>query len=148
MGSNENAEGWIHGLDSALRHQGLKPSRACGVCGCKSYTGQAGIYWWVSKVLRRRNKIISKVKSKYWRTTQKFGIQFPKTVQESLSIYKEVGNDYWEKALNKDMSKVKVAWQHVNEVTPDQAIAVLVKDVTGHQDIKFLIIFDIRTEFQ
>ena len=30
--------------------------------------------WWVSKVLRRHNIIISKVKSKYWRMTHKFRI--------------------------------------------------------------------------
>ena len=51
--------------------------------------------WWVSKVLRRRNIIISKVKYKYWRTTHKFGVQLHKTVEEALSIDKEAGNDYW-----------------------------------------------------
>ena len=30
--------------------------------------------WWVSKVLRRRNCIISKVKYKYWRMTRDFGV--------------------------------------------------------------------------
>ena len=47
--------------------------------------------WWLRHVLRRRNIIISKVKAKYWRKTHKFGIRFPKSVNEALSIYKENG---------------------------------------------------------
>ena len=54
--------------------------------------------WYVSKVLRRSNRIISKLKSKYWRKTHKFGIRFPKTVKEALWTDKENGNNYWEKA--------------------------------------------------
>jgi hypothetical protein len=34
--------------------------------------------WWVPQTLRRRrNRIISKVKSRYWRTTHEFGIKLP-----------------------------------------------------------------------
>jgi hypothetical protein len=30
--------------------------------------------WWVHDVLKKRNRIIAKVKSKYWQQTHKFGI--------------------------------------------------------------------------
>ena len=30
--------------------------------------------WWVKEILRHRDRIISKVKSKYWRTSHRFGI--------------------------------------------------------------------------
>ena len=39
-----------------------------------------------------------------------------------MRIDKEAGNDYWEKVINKEMSKVKVAWKRVDGVTPDKAI--------------------------
>ena len=39
--------------------------------------------WWVATVLRRRNRIISKLKSRYWKTTHKFGIRVPKSVDEA-----------------------------------------------------------------
>ena len=48
--------------------------------------------WWVRDVLRRRSRIIAKVKAKYWRTTHKFGIRVPKSVNEALAIDKENGN--------------------------------------------------------
>jgi hypothetical protein len=34
--------------------------------------------WWVNDALRTRNRIISKVKSRYWKITHKFGIELIK----------------------------------------------------------------------
>ena len=42
--------------------------------------------WWIATVLRRRNRIISKLKSRYWKTTHKFGIRVPKSVDEAYKI--------------------------------------------------------------
>ena len=50
--------------------------------------------WWLSHTVRKRNRIISKVKSRYWKTTHKFGIRFPKTTDEALQIYKITGTDF------------------------------------------------------
>ena len=40
--------------------------------------------WWVTHMIRKRNRIISKVKSRYWQTMHKFGIRLPKTTEEAL----------------------------------------------------------------
>ena len=82
--------------------------------------------WWVSKVPRRQNIIISKAKSKYCSTTNKSRIRFTKAAEEALNIDKEAGNCNWNNALNNYMSTVKVAWQQVDGVTPNQAISELV----------------------
>ena len=37
--------------------------------------------WWVPHTLRKRNQIISKVKSRYWWMTHKFGIRHPHSVK-------------------------------------------------------------------
>ena len=39
--------------------------------------------WWVPHTLQKRNRIIAKIKSKYWVCTHKFGIKIPKTVEEA-----------------------------------------------------------------
>ena len=62
--------------------------------------------WWVKTVLRRRNRIISKVKKKYWRTTHKYGVRVPKSVQEALQLDEINGNTLWRDAINKEMSKI------------------------------------------
>ena len=47
--------------------------------------------WWTHHVLRQRNQMINNAikkggKSKYWRTTHKFGIEFPHLAKEALAI--------------------------------------------------------------
>jgi len=49
--------------------------------------------WWVPFVLKKKDRIISKVKSKYWRTTHKFGIELP-PVEEAHAIDAKNGTLY------------------------------------------------------
>ena len=70
--------------------------------------------WWVRDMLRVRNIITAKLKAKYWRTTHKFGIQVPKSIDKSLAIDKENGNTIWYTAIQKEMKNVRVdfeAWE-------------------------------------
>jgi hypothetical protein len=39
--------------------------------------------WWVQMVLRRRDRIINKVVSRYRKKTQKYGVELPKSVGNS-----------------------------------------------------------------
>ena len=47
--------------------------------------------WWVSGVLKKRDRMISKINTKYWQRTHKYGIRIPKTVQEALLLDKQNG---------------------------------------------------------
>jgi hypothetical protein len=67
--------------------------------------------WWVSTVLRKRNRIIAKLKSRYWSTSHKFGGRLPKSVREALAIDEETGTTFWRDAIQKEMEKVKVAFE-------------------------------------
>ncbi len=60
---------------------------------------EAAFAWWVQDILKKRDRIIAKVKSKYWQRTHKFGIKIPKTVQEALQFDKENGNHLWWEAI-------------------------------------------------
>ena len=51
--------------------------------------------WWAPYVLKKRNRIIGKAKSKYWLRTHKFGIKIPKTVEQARKFDKENGNTLW-----------------------------------------------------
>ena len=66
--------------------------------------------WWIPRVIRKKSRIISKVKSKYWRTSHKFGIRIPKTVDEALTIDRDNNNTYWYQAIQKEMKNVRVAF--------------------------------------
>ena len=43
--------------------------------------------WWVPYTLKKSNRIISKVKTKYWRTNHKYGLRLTKCVTEEMQIY-------------------------------------------------------------
>ena len=42
--------------------------------------------WWVHDALRHKKRIISKAKSCYWKTTHKYGIQLPHSVEKALEL--------------------------------------------------------------
>ena len=50
--------------------------------------------WWVKETLRHIDRITSKVKYKYWRTSHRFGIQVPKTVKEAYDIDRQSGTEF------------------------------------------------------
>ena len=47
---------------------------------------------WVPDTLRRRDRIISKVKARYWKRAYKFSIRMPKNVDEAYQLDEENGN--------------------------------------------------------
>jgi hypothetical protein len=90
---------------------------------------------------------MSKMKSKYWRTTHKFGIRLPHSVEEALRIDEETGTDFWRKAINKEMSKVKVAWKTHKGNTPDQVRRGQVPELRSFQEIGCHMVFDVKMDF-
>jgi hypothetical protein len=42
--------------------------------------------WWVPHVIKKRDRIVAKVKSKYWQKTHKYGIEIPKSIAEAKRL--------------------------------------------------------------
>ena len=70
--------------------------------------------WWEKQVLRRQDKIISKVNhrgaKKYVRKTMNFGIECPTTLQEAMSLDNKNGNNLWSDVISKEIHYVRVAF--------------------------------------
>ena len=92
--------------------------------------------WWASSVLKKRNRIIAKTKSKYWLRTHKFGIEIPKSVTQARQIDAKCGNTLWWDAICKEMKNVRPAFE-VFEGGTDQLPG-------GYQEIKCHMIFDVK----
>ena len=101
--------------------------------------------WWVPHVLRRRDRIVSKIKSKYWRTTHKFGIWLPKIAAEALQIDKETGTDFWWKAIKKELRKVKIAWEVRDDLDLNEVCKG--KQLVGFTEIACHMVFDVKMDF-
>jgi Reverse transcriptase (RNA-dependent DNA polymerase) len=92
--------------------------------------------WWVPYTLRKRNRIIAKIKSKYWIRTHKFGIKIPKTIAEAKQFDAENGNTLWWDSIIKEMRNVRPAFENWEGTKDDIPI--------GYQEITCHIIFDIK----
>jgi len=107
--------GWNDGSTSWLPLKDVKASNPVEVAEyavANKLQDEPAFAWWVSHVLRKRDRIISKVKAKYWSKTHKFGIRMPKSVKEALQIDQDTGTDFWRKAIDKEMKNVMVAFKY------------------------------------
>ena len=103
--------------------------------------------WWVLKVLHHCYCIISKVKSCYWCTTHKFGIKLPHSIEKAIQINEVTGTDFWQRAINREMAKVKVAWKVHEGHTPEQVHNGEVPELQSFQEIGCHCIFDVKMDF-
>ena len=100
--------------------------------------------WWVTETLRHRDRIISKVKSNYWYTSHKFVIRVPKTEKEAYEIDRQSGTDFWTKAIAKEMTNIRIVFEKLDSVTPDEMRKGKIKPVYEHVNVH--MIFDIKMD--
>ncbi len=93
--------------------------------------------WWVPSTLKRRERIVKAMKSRYVKRTHKYGIRLPKTTEEACQIDKETNTDYWHQAILKEMKNNMVAFKFLEE---GETIPV------GSKLIPFHMIFDIKLD--
>ena len=80
------------------------------------------------RTLKKRNRKISKVKSKYWLKTHKFGIKIPNNMKQTIEFDRENGKTLWWYAVCHEMKNVRPAfdpWENPEGNIP-----------SGYQDIK------------
>ena len=93
--------------------------------------------WWVPYTLKKRDRIISAVNTRYHKRTHKFGIEMPKNMDDCKRIDTANGNTLWQDAVAAEISAVRVAFniRHGDEKNPP-----------GYQYIRCHMIFDVKME--
>jgi hypothetical protein len=130
---------WKDGSSSWVKLKDLKalfPVQPAEYAVGNKISEEPAFAWWVPHTIRKRDRIISKVKSKYWKRTHKFGIRLPKTVDEALRFDMEDGTEIWQKAVKKEMKNARVAF----EFNDNNTIPV------GHSEIRLHWVFDIKMD--
>ena len=64
-----------------------------------------------------------------------------------MEIDQITNTDFWKKAINKEMAKVKIAWATHDAHTPQQVREGKVAEFIGFQEIGCHIVFDIKMDF-
>ena len=95
--------------------------------------------WWVPYTLRKRDMIIAAVNARVTKSTHKYGVRVPQSVEEAFRLDKANGNTLWRDALAKEMDNVMVAFD-ILENGEDLPVGYTL--ASGH------IIFEIKMDFR
>ena len=61
--------------------------------------------------MRKRNRIVSSVNSRILKSTHKYGIEVPTSVDHAKRIDTSNGNRFWQDAIDKEIKNVAVAFE-------------------------------------
>ena len=139
----EGSTDWIPLKDLKATH----PVEVAEYARANKISEEPAFAWWVGDVLKKRNHIISKVASRYWKTSHKFGIEIPKSVKHALDIDKRNGNRFWEMAIKKEMDKIRAmgTFERWDKGSADDLKKGKVK-LPGFQRITCHMIFDVKMD--
>jgi hypothetical protein len=96
---------------------------------------EPALAWWVPHVKRKKERLIEKVKTKYWQRTHKYGIRIPKDMREAKEIDEQNGDTQWQDATSNEMMQIMTALvEHEGNV----------EDLIGYQGITGHLILDLK----
>jgi hypothetical protein len=107
------------------------------VCA-KRIDKEPAFIWWVPYTLCKRDRIIASVKSRIRKTEIKYGVELPTSVAHAYELDKKNGNDFWSKAIEKEMSNVGIAFEILED---GQKAPIGWSKASGH------IVFDVKMDF-
>jgi hypothetical protein len=109
---------WKDGLTSWVPLVDMKESYPLEVADyvtANNIANEPAFRWWVPFVLKKRERILRKVKTKYWSTSHKYGLELPKSVSHALEIDKRTGTNFWRIAIEKEIRNVFPAFDFLND---------------------------------
>ena len=131
---------WKDGSTSWLPLKELKetnPVEVAQYAKSNQIIEEPAFIWWAPFVLKKLIRMIKMSKSKHVRKNYKFGIQIPTSIQEAQALDRENGNDFWYKAIMKEMENVRIAFE-VHEGN---------KPPPGYNHVQLMMIFDVKMDF-
>ena len=134
MRYKDGSEHWVP-LKSMKEHFPVQTSEFAK--SCRIHDEPAFAYW-VPFTLRKRDGIISAVKSRVTKSTHKYGIEVPTSIEHAIEIDKRNGNRFWQEAIELEMKNVAVAFEILEDGSP---IPVGWSKSSGH------LFFDVKMDF-
>ncbi len=130
----DGSTSWIPLKDMKEAH----PVETAEFAKARGIDDEPAFSWWVPYTLRKRDVILSSVKARVRKLTHKYGIELPTSVKQSYELDKKNGNDFWSKAIDKEMLNAGIAF----EVLEDGKLPPPGwRQVTGH------MVFDVKMDF-
>ena len=129
----DGSESWIPLKDMKESH----PIETAIYATARGIENEPAFNWWVPYTLRKRDVIIANVRARVRKTTHKYGVELPTSIEHALELDRRNGNDFWRKALEKEMRNVGVAFEILKGETAPPGW----RKVTGH------LVWDCKMDF-
>ena len=131
---SDGSETWVPLKDMKESH----PVEVADFAKARGIADEPAFSWWVPYMLRKRDVIISKVKSRIRKTTHKYGIEMATSVDHAYEIDKGNGNTLWRDAIKKEMTNVGIAFEVLED---GEHAPVAWRKLSGH------LVFDVKMDF-
>ena len=105
---------WKDQSESWMRLADLKesyPIETAEFATSRGLDDEPAFAWWVPHALRKRDAIMLALKTRVRQSKHKYGIEIPTSVEHAKKLDMNEGNDFWMKALAKEMFNVGVAFE-------------------------------------
>ena len=132
---------WKDGSEQWIPLKELKeshPIQTAEFAKARGIDDEPAFAWWVPFTLRKRDAIISLVKSRINKATHKYGIEIPRSLEHAYELDKKNGNDFWRQAIGKEMCNVGIAFEILEDKQPTP---VGWSRQSGH------LVFDVKMDF-
>jgi len=132
---------WKDGSEQWIALKLLKESNPLEVAEfakAREIDNEPAFCWWVPYTLRKRDRIIASINSRVRKTSHKYGIEVPTSIDHAKRIDESNGNRLWQDAIEKEMKNVAVAFEILELGMP---IPIGWTRSSGH------LVFDVKMDF-
>ena len=133
---------WKDGSETWIPLKDLKESHPVEVAEFAKARGiddEVAFAYWVPFTLWKRDIIISSIKTRAKKSTHKYGIEIPTSVEHAYELDKRNSNTFWQDAIKKEMHNVGIAFEILED---GEQVPVGWKSASGH------LVFDVRMTFE
>ena len=130
----DQSESWMRLADMKESY----PIETAEFAASRGIDDEPAFAWWVPHTFRKRDAIVSALKTRVRQAKHKYGIEIPASVEHAKKLDMKEGNDLWMKALAKEMFNVGVAFEILEQ---GQKAPHWWHLVTGH------LVWDVKMDF-
>ena len=125
-------------LDETLSYQPVWPLHIQQLQLDETLSYQPAFKWWVPHTLNKRQVLLAALKKRIRKTTHKYGIEIPTSVEHAFELDKKNGNNFWNEALEMEMYNIGVAF----EILEDEKTAP-----AGYTKVSGHLIWSVKMDF-
>ena len=98
----DGTESWVHLKDLKESH----PVELAEYAKARDIADEAAFIWWVPYTLRKRDVILSAVNTRIRKTSHKYGIEIPTSVEHAYKLDLKNKNNFWRDSIKLEMHKL------------------------------------------